>query len=98
MELLPDGRPQNKQPCHNKINRAVGKAHPNIFKLVELFKTEQVNTEVSMVQLAAGVAVGNTKKYSTKQKELAKIGEKFERGDYTLEGYCDRWYWQVDGF
>ena len=25
---------------HNKINRAAGKAHPNIFELVELFKTE----------------------------------------------------------
>ena len=24
---------------HNKINRAAGKAHPNIFELVELFKT-----------------------------------------------------------
>ena len=46
-----------------------------------LFKTEQANTEVSLVQLAAGGAVRNTrKKYSTKQKRLAKIGEKFERG------------------
>ena len=33
---------------HNKINRAAGKAHPNIFELVELFKTEQANTEVCL--------------------------------------------------
>ena len=38
LELLPDGRPQNKQPCGGmaqvkKINFAVGKAHPNIFEL-----------------------------------------------------------------
>ena len=75
---------------HKKINRAAGKAHPNIFELVELFKTEQANTEVSLVQLAAGGAVRNTrKKYSTKQKRLAKLGEKFERGDYTLDEYID---------
>ena len=69
---------------HKKVNRAAGKAHPNIFELVELFKTEQPNTEVCLAQLAAGGAVRNTrKKYSIKQKRLAKIGEKFERGDYT---------------
>ena len=44
---------------HKKINRAAGKAHPNIFKLVELFKTEQANTEVF---LAAGGALRNTRK------------------------------------
>ena len=84
LELLSDGRPQNKQPCegvHNKINHTAGKADPNIFELIELFKTEQASTEVSLAQLAAGGAVRNTrKKYSTKQKRLAKIGEKFERG------------------
>ena len=39
--------------------------------------------------LAAGGAVRNTSKYSTKQKRLVKIGEKFERGDYRLEEYID---------
>ena len=29
----------------------------------------------------------NTRKYSTKQKRFAKIGERFEREDYTLEEY-----------
>ena len=72
---------------HRKINRAAGKAHPNIFELVELFKTEQANTEVNtgvcLAQLAAGGAVRNTrKKYST-------IAEEFEKGDYTLEEYMD---------
>ena len=43
----------------HKINRVAGKAHPNIFALVELFKTEQANTEVSLAQLAAGGAVRN---------------------------------------
>ena len=30
-----------------------------------------------------------SKKYSTRQKRLAKIEEKFERGDYRLEEYID---------
>ena len=57
---------------------------------MELFKTEQVNTEVSLAQLAAGGAVGNTrKKYRTKQKKLVRVGENVEREDYTLEEYRD---------
>ena len=47
---------------HKKINCAAGKAHPNIFQLVELFKTEQANTEVCLAQLAAGGAVRSTRK------------------------------------
>ena len=45
---------------------------------------------MSLAQLAAGRAVRNTsKKYSTKQKRLVKIEEKFERGEYTQEEYID---------
>ena len=34
----------------------IGKVHPNIFETVGSFKKEQASTEVSLVQLAAGVA------------------------------------------
>ena len=47
---------------HKKINHAAGKVHLKIFELVELFNTEQANTEVSLAQLAAGGAVRNTRK------------------------------------
>ena len=54
---------------HNKMNCAAGKAHPNIFELVALFKTEQANTEVSLAQLAAGGAVRNTRNILHKTEE-----------------------------
>ena len=41
LELLSDGRPQNKQLCegvHNKINHTAGKADPNIFELMSCLK------------------------------------------------------------
>ncbi len=56
-------------------------AHPNVFELVELFKGEQADTEVSIAQLAAGGVVRQTrKKYVTKEKRLTKIAEKFRAG------------------
>ena len=57
---------------HNKINCAAGKAHPNIFELVELFKTEQANTEVCLAQLAAGGAVRNTRSTPQNRRDLQK--------------------------
>ena len=42
---LPDERLQNKQPCGGVTQQ------DNIFELVELFQTEQANTEVCLVQL-----------------------------------------------
>ena len=35
-------------------NQQAGKAYPNIYEAVELFKAEQTATEVSLMQLAAG--------------------------------------------
>ena len=39
---------------HSRL-KVVGKAHPNIFEIVEVFK-EQASTEVSLAQLSAGAA------------------------------------------
>jgi len=47
---------------HNKINHLAGKSHPNIlYKIAELFKTEQAATEVSLLQLEASGLVAPTK-------------------------------------
>ena len=39
---------------HNRLNRLAGKAHPNIYEAVSLFKAEQAAAEVMILQLSAG--------------------------------------------
>ena len=41
---------------HNRLNKIVGKAHPNIYELVETFKKEQASVEVAVTQLSSGSA------------------------------------------
>ena len=41
---------------HSRLKKVVGKAHPNVFEIVESLKKEQAATEVSLAQLAAGAA------------------------------------------
>ena len=38
---------------HNRLNKIVGKAHPNIYELVETFKKEQASVEVAVTQLSS---------------------------------------------
>lgn len=73
---------------HNKVNRIIGKAHPNVFELVELFKMEQASTEVTLRQLAAGGLLPNPrKKYTIKERRILTIQEKFRNNDYNLDEY-----------
>ena len=39
---------------HSKLKKVVGKAHPNVFEIVEVFKREQAVTEVTLSQLSTG--------------------------------------------
>ena len=39
---------------HSKLKKVVGKAHPNVYEIVEIFKTKQGVTEITISQLASG--------------------------------------------
>ena len=47
----------NLEGCHSRVKTLAGKAHLNIFEMVELFMTEQFHREASILQLAAGRTV-----------------------------------------
>ena len=73
---------------HNKITRLAGKSHPNIYELVDLFKTEQAATEVTLRQLEAGGVLAPTRKaYRTKEIRLKTTQQKFTNDEYSLEQY-----------
>ena len=57
---------------HNRLWRVVGKSHPNIFECVEVFQREQVSTEVSIQQLAAGARLPRRKKKAIEKDQHIK--------------------------
>ena len=79
---------------HNKINRLAEKSHPNSYELVDLFKTEQVATEVTLSQLEAWRVLALTRKaYRTKEKRLKTIQQKFTNDECSLEYVTALSYW-----
>ena len=69
----------------SKLWQLSGKARPNIYKAVTLFRSEQAVTEISLMQLAAGgLPKRRRRKYRNYEKRLTTIKEKYKAGDYSL--------------
>ena len=66
----------------------VGKAHPNVFEIVETFKKEQALTEVTMAQLAAGAAPPRqARKVIPRDCKIEELKRRFLSNSITLEEY-----------
>ena len=61
---------------HNRLKKVVGKAHPNVFEIVETFKKEQASTEVSTAQLA-----------TERDKKIEELKTRFTANSLTLDEY-----------
>ena len=73
---------------HNRLRRVVGKSHPNIFECVEVFQREQVSTEVSIQQLAAGARPPHRKKKAIeKNQHIKELNERFSSNVISLSDY-----------
>ena len=73
---------------HNRLKKIVGKAHPNVFEIVETFKKEQALTEVTMAQLAAGAAPPRrARKVIQRDRKIEELKRRFSSNFITLEEY-----------
>ena len=59
---------------HSKLKRVVGKSHPNVFEIVEVFKLEQAATEVSLCQLQSGaLPPAQSRHTAEKNRRIAEL-------------------------
>ena len=54
---------------HSKLKKVVGKAHPNVYEIVEIFKREQGVTEITISHLAEPFLLEEGRSLQTKIKE-----------------------------
>ena len=73
---------------HSKMKKVVGKAHPNVFEIVEVFKAEQASTEVSLAQFATGATPPRRARRTVdKDKRIAELKRRFANNAISLEDY-----------
>jgi len=46
---------------HSRLKKVVGKPHPNIYEIIDVFKREEASTKIKMQMLEAGAAGPKTK-------------------------------------
>ena len=66
----------NAEGWHSNVRKLAGKAHPNIYEAVELFKVNSYRSELN--------AACSWRTTSQEEKEVLTIKEKYEADDYTL--------------
>ena len=60
---------------HNRLKKKAGKAHPNLYEIVDLFSQEEASTSVHMLQVQAGQpAPKRRKKYDNIDSRLHQLG------------------------
>ena len=70
---------------HSHLNKIVGKAHPNIFELVDTFKKEQAMMEVDVTQCAVGAAPPRRSRQAVdRDRKIKELKERFEQNRSTL--------------
>ena len=42
------------EACHSRLKKVVGKSHPNIYEINDVFKREEASTKMKMQMLEAG--------------------------------------------
>ena len=75
---------------HSCLNKIVGKAHPNIFELVDTFKKEQATTEIDVTQRAVGAAPPRRGRQAVdRDRKIKELKERFQQNRSTLEDFIE---------
>ena len=75
---------------HTRLKKVVGKAHPNLYEIIEVMKKEQATSEIKLQQLEMGGRAPHRKKrFVEKDKRILTLFERFKNGEYSLSDYLD---------
>ena len=84
----------NLEGWHLRLNRAIGKAHANIYESVSKLITEQGSTENLLAQIAAGNVKTHTNniKYKQINQKIKNLTIDFNLGQKNVDEYLTRSY------
>ena len=73
---------------HNRLNKIVGKSHPNLFKLICTFQQEEASTHMTILQLATGGRSRPCKKQCVEiDRRIEMMMQRFEDSTISLTDY-----------
>ena len=75
---------------HSRLKNIVGKAHPNVYELVEVIQKEESVTTMKVQQLVAGASQPpRRRKIKDRERKIQTLFQRLELGNITLGGFLD---------
>ncbi|KAK7116108.1 hypothetical protein V1264_001850 [Littorina saxatilis] len=84
-----DIRTNNRvESWHSKLNKIVGRQHPNVHVLVNILREEQAQMEISLNRARLGARPpSRRRKYRELDERLMRLREMFRQGDMTTDEF-----------
>ena len=73
---------------HSRLKRIVKKPHPNIYELIDVFRSEEAATNVTISQLTTGAnPPPHKKKYTAIDSRVEKLKDRMHNGQVSINDY-----------
>ena len=73
---------------HSRLKRIVKKPHPNIYELIDVFRSEEAATNVTISQLTTGAnPPPRKKKYTAIDSRVEKLKDRMHNGQVSINDY-----------
>ena len=80
VELLWLHRAPHKQGWHSRLRKVVGKAHPNVYELVDVIKREEATSKLKLQQYESGAVLpARRRKVKERERRLTTLFDRFNK-------------------
>ena len=75
---------------HSRLKKVVGKPHPNLYEIIDVFKREEASTKVKLQILQAGAKQApRRRKMRQKEQRIQNLFSRLNQGTMSIDVYLE---------
>ena len=80
----------NVEGWHSRLKKVVGKPHPNLYEIIDVFKREEASTKVKLQILQAGAQQApRRRKMRQKEQRIQNLCRRLNQGTMSIDDYLE---------
>ena len=80
----------NVEGWHSRLKKVVGKPHPNLYEIIDVFKREEASTKVKLQILQAGAQQApRRRKMRQKEQRIQNLFSRLNQGTMSIDDYLE---------
>ena len=80
----------NVEGWHSRLKKVVGKPHPNLYEIIDVFKREEASTKVKLQILQAGAQQApRRRKMRQKEQRIQNLFRRLNQGTMSIDDYLE---------